>query len=159
MAGGGVLVGRGAHMADAIPWILGRSPNRIRARVYAGRSNEVDRGGEADLDFGDFMWHFTTVADPSPLWDDVRIYGSEGRLEIQKPEGTLGYWEISHESISGKGVTVPTPGIDDVSVKNFLDALSGLRKLSCDFDDACISVRILEAIYESGRHRGKWITV
>lgn len=159
LAGGGVLVGRGAHMADAIPWVLGRHPSRVRGRVVTGRRSEVDGGGVADLDFGSFVWRLTTVADPGRLWDDVRLYGTEGTLEIRKPEGTLGYWDIDHHGLDGREIPTPPPGIDTVAVENFVDCLTGDSTPRCDFHDAYISVRILEAIYESSRKHGVWVNI
>lgn len=50
-------------MADVIPWIVGRTPVRLRAEVAPGPPGEVDRGGTADLDFGDFMWRFETLVE------------------------------------------------------------------------------------------------
>jgi predicted dehydrogenase len=135
LSGGGVLVGRGAHMADIIPWIVGRIPIRVRADVVAGPPGQVDRGGTADLDYGDFAWRFATLADKAPLWDDVRIYGSEGRLEVRKPEGTLGYWSLAHEDIRGQQLPVPDPGVEE----------------------ACVSVQILVAIYASAERGGAWV--
>jgi predicted dehydrogenase len=159
IAGGGVLVGRGAHMADIVPWIVGQPPVRLRATVANGGKGQVDQGGTADIDFGDLTWRFTTVADQSPLWDDVRIYGSQGRIEISKPEGTLGYWDARHEAFSGPKPSTPDPGIDNTAFPNFLDAISGLTVPRCSFSEACVSVRILEAMYESGARRGAWIVL
>jgi predicted dehydrogenase len=157
LAGGGVLVGRGAHMADIVPWVIGRRPLRLRAHVIGGPPGQVDSGGTADIDFGDFMWRFTTIADRARLWDDVRIYGSEGRLEISKPEGTLGFWDSSHRDLEGHQLDVPAPGIDGVALTNFLDTLDGTAEPRCSFDEAWPSVRILEAIYASGSSHGTWV--
>lgn len=159
LSGGGVTVGRGAHMADIIPWIVGRVPSRVRAEVVPGPAGQVDRGTTADLDYGDFVWRFATLADKAPLWDDVRIYGSEGRLEVRKPEGTLGYWSISHEDIRGQQLPVPDPGIDGVAVDDFIAAIDGDRRPRADFEEACISVEILEAMYASADRRGDWVTI
>jgi predicted dehydrogenase len=159
-AGGGVLVGRGAHMADIVPWITGRSPARLRAEVLPGRPGEVDRGGTADLDFGDFVWRFEVLADKAPLWDDVRIYGFEGRIVVQKPEGTLGYWSVTHEDIQGKPLSsVPDPGIDSVAVDDFIAAMEGEHEPRCSFADAYPSVAILEAMFRSGEQDGGWVSI
>ena len=159
ISGGGVLVGRGAHMADIVPWVVGRMPDRVRAEVVPGAPGEVDRGGTADLDYGDFVWRFETLADKAALWDDVRIYGSEGRLEIKKPEGTLGYWSITHDDVKGQELPVPEPGIDAVAFDDFIAAVDGEHAPRCDFDDALASVAILEAAYASSERGGEWITL
>lgn len=159
LAGGGVLVGRGAHMADIVPWIINRRPNQLRAQVVPGLTGEVDRGGTADLDFGDFTWRFASLADPAPLWDDVRIYGSLGRLEIRKPEGTLGFWSIAHIDIHDVAIPTPEPGVDTVAVDDFIAAIEGLHPVRCDFASACTSVDILEAMYASAALDGGWVPV
>jgi predicted dehydrogenase len=158
-SGGGVLVGRGAHMADIVPWVVGRRPERLRAQVVAGPAGEVDRGGTADLDFGDLTWRFTTLADTGRLWDDARFYGTNGRIEASKPEGTLGFWDLTREDLEGHRLDVPEPGIDAVALTNFLDALDGIAEPRCTFADAWPSVRILEAIYASAADGGAWVTL
>lgn len=157
LAGGGVLVGRGAHMADIVPWVLGRRPAQLRAEVLPGVTGQVDRGGTADLDFGDLTWRFASLADPAPLWDDVRIYGSAGRLEIRKPEGTLGFWSLSHCDIHDLAIPTPEPGVDTVAVDDFIGAIEGLHPPRCDFASACTSVDILEAMYASAASGGGWL--
>lgn len=159
MSGGGVLTGRGAHMADIVPWLVGQAPRRLRARVIAGRRGLIDDGGTAEIDFGDFSWTLSAVADRAPLWDDVRIYGTAGRLEVRKPEGTLGLWEMARVDYSGRSYPVPAPGINGVAVPDFLDAIEGKGAPQCSFEDAWMSVRILEAIYASGRARGAWTSI
>ena len=158
-SGGGVLVGRGAHMADIVPWVVGRRPLRLRAAVRAGGRGRVDNGGTADIDYGDFVWRFTTLADRGRLWDDARFYGTNGRLEISKPEGTLGFWDMTREDLEGHRSPGPEPGIDGVALTNFLDVLDGIAEPRCSFADAWPSVRILEAIYASGEAGGSWIAV
>lgn len=44
MAGGGPFTGRGAHMADLLPWLLGRAPVRLRADVRPNGPGHADRG-------------------------------------------------------------------------------------------------------------------
>ena len=158
-SGGGVLIGRGAHMADIVPWVIGRRPERLRAKVSAGKRGAVDNGGTADIDYGDFTWRFTTIADRGRLWDDARFYGTSGRIEISKPEGTLGFWDMSREDLEGHRLDVPDPGIDGVALTDFLDALDGGAEPRCTFDEAWPSVRILEAIYESSKAGGTWVTL
>jgi len=157
VAGGGVLLGRGAHMADAVPWLLGRKPKRLRAQVCAGRRGEVDSGGTIDIDFGEFVWRFTTLADTARLWDDLRVSAADGRIEVRKPEGTLGDWEVIHEAFGGGRLDVPAPGTDGSALGNFLDAIEGKAEPRCTFEDAWLSVRIIEAAYRSAKTRGGWI--
>jgi predicted dehydrogenase len=158
-AGGGVLLGRGAHMADAVPWLLGRRPKRLRAQVRAGRKGDVDNGGTIDIDFGDFLWRFTTLADTARLWDDLRVYGAEGRIEVRKPEGTLGDWEAVHESFGGQRLDAPAPGVEGTALGNFLDSIEGVAEPRCTFEDAWLSVRIIEAAYRSAKATGTWVAL
>lgn len=158
LAGGGPFLGRGAHMADLIPWLIGQRPNRLRSRIWPGPADHVDRGGTIEADFGDFIWVMTSRSDGLYMWDEVRIYGDEGIVELRRPLGQPLGWSLS---VIGEGhtETLPAERSEGLATIDFLDATIGLRAPACTFADAWLSVRLIEAAYESATQEGSWITV
>jgi scyllo-inositol 2-dehydrogenase (NADP+) len=61
LGGGGPFTGRATHMADIVPWLVEKTPTRVRARVRGGSEVRVDRGGFIDVLFGDLECHMTCV--------------------------------------------------------------------------------------------------
>lgn len=89
----------------------------------------------------------------------MRIYAADGRLELRKPEGTLGYWTIAHEDIRGQVQPVPDPGIDSVAVDDLVSAIDGTHAPQCSLDEAYPSVAILESMLRSGERGGRWVDI
>ena len=158
VAGGGVLFGRGAHVADVVPWLVGRAPIRVRSWVVPSPAGPLDLGGVVDVDFGGLLWRAATLADRAPLTDEVRLIGERGRVEIRKPEGTLRSFTVVHEDPEYERLSVIRSRRRAIpAVVDFLDALEGRPSLGCTLEDAVISVRILEAAYASSAADGCWV--
>ncbi len=158
LGGGGPFVGRGAHMADLIPWLLDMCPERVRSRVLPGEPGRVDNGGFMEVEFKGLTCHMTCLAQGLHMWDEVRIFGEEGLIEMRRPlDRPLG-WEMTHWGPRGERLeAVPSDEARGRATANFFDALEGKAAVGCSFTDAWLSVRLIEAAYESAEKAGHWI--
>jgi predicted dehydrogenase len=155
LAGGGPFLGRGAHLADAVPWLLGDDPRMIRAWVEPPRAaGAVDRGGYWDVDLGCATWRATILADGPDLYDEVRVFGDLGWLALRRsaplawppPSGLRGLpgWELStHERAYDPGLPAES------ALADFRAAIAAEREPACRFEEAVGSVRLVEAAYAS----------
>jgi predicted dehydrogenase len=158
LAGGGPFVGRGAHMADLIPWLLEQRPRRLRSRVLPGEAGRVERGGYIEAEFDGFTCHMTILDRGLYNWDEVRFLGDDGVIELRRPMGHPLGWEMTWYDSRGERVeTVPPDEARGRATTNFLDALSRGTDVACSFADAWLSVRFIEAAFESGASGGGWL--
>jgi predicted dehydrogenase len=151
LAGGGPFLGRGAHLADAVPWLLGAEPRAIRAYVEPPRvAGHVDRGGHWDVDFDAVTWHATILAAGTEHYDEVRVFGDRGRLCLRREvsawptAGGLPGWELT--------ASIPVDAPDEPRVSalaNFAGAIAEACEPACSFDEAVGSVRLVEEAYAS----------
>ncbi|HWU40324.1 MAG TPA: Gfo/Idh/MocA family oxidoreductase [Candidatus Acidoferrum sp.] len=160
IGGGGPFVGRGAHMADLIPWLLDERPGRARCRILPGPAGRVERGGYIEIEFGGCVCHMTILDRGLYNWDEVRIFGDNGVIELRRPISQPLGWEMTRLDSQGHQVeTVPADEARGQATRNFLDALDGRTAPACTFSDAWLSVRLIEAAYESCQANGHWIDV
>lgn len=161
LAGGGPFIGRGAHLADAVPWLVGNEPRTIRASVVPPHlEGNVDRGGYWDVGMDNVTWRATILADGPDLYDEVRIFGETGWLSLKRPS-TLSTWPPPHgldqlpswelsTSVPGwdtDPTPPPTPGPS--ALADFARAIAEKGEPSCSFAEAGRSVRLVEAAYIS----------
>jgi predicted dehydrogenase len=158
LGGGGAFTGRGTHMADIVPWLLDRQPTRVRARVRGGSEARVDRGGFIEVMFGELECHMTCVEEGWHMWDEVRIFGDDGLIELRRPLKFPIGWELMVRTRRGEALEMleadPTPG---GATTNFLAALRTGEPVACSFADAVISTQIVEQAFASARTDGRWM--
>jgi len=158
LGGGGPFVGRGAHMADLVPWLTGLRPRRVRARLRAGPAGRVDRGGFIVATGKGLDWRATCLTAGLSMWDEVRLFGERGLLELRRPLGQPLGWTLTH--LGSRGEVVDTLSADPAigaATRDFLDAVEGPSGPACPFVEACLSVRLIEAAFESAAGDGAWI--
>ena len=157
LGGGGPFTGRASHMADLVPWLLGRAPTRLRARVRGGSATRVDLGGFIELQFDALECRFTAIEEGWRGWDEVRVFGEDGLIELRRPRALPIGWELRAWTGSGEARDVveadPTPG---AATRNFVAAIAGRETVGCSFADALISVRIVEEAFASAAAGGDW---
>jgi scyllo-inositol 2-dehydrogenase (NADP+) len=95
LGGGGPFTGRATHMADIVPWLLDRTPTRVRGRVRGGSAVRVDRGGFIEVMFGDLECRMTCLEEGWHMWDEVRIFGDDGLIELRRPLKFPIGWELT----------------------------------------------------------------
>ena len=158
LAGGGPFTGRATHMADIVPWLVDRRPTRLRARVRGGSEMRVDRGGFIDLMFGDLECHMTCIEEGWHMWDEIRIFGDDGLIELRRPLKFAIGWELAvatrRSEVLEELTADPTPG---GATANFLAALRMGGPVACSFADAAVSTAIVKQAFASARTDGGWI--
>ena len=153
LGGGGAFTGRATHMADIIPWMLQKRPHRVRSRLRPGPTGMVDKGGFIDLEFDQLECQMTCIDQGLHMWDEIRIFGESGLIELRRPLNFPTGWAM--QCISADGQTVVDqvaahPG-EGVITTNFLNALHQRATVACSFADALLSVEIIEAAFESAK--------
>ena len=156
LGGGGSYTGRGTHMADLVPWLIGRSPTRLRSRLRGDGGARSDLGGFIELQFGDLECHFTCIQEGWNMWDEVRIFGEAGLIELRRPLIHPIGWEFDLWTAGVRSRRVeadPNPG---AATQNFIAAMRDEQKVGCTFAEAVVSVDIIEQAFASARDGGAW---
>lgn len=164
LGGGGPFTGRGAHMADLLPWLLQRAPTQVRAITRPGPPGKADDGGFIELDFGELRCHLACLSGVSGglhMWDEIRIYGEDGLIELKRPLDVPLGWQLTHW---GRGraplETVTADATPGPATRDFVDTVLGQRPApACSFADARTSVRVIERAFESAQSDGRWLAV
>ena len=162
LGGGGPFTGRGSHMADLLPWLLGRAPTRVRAAVHLGPPGKADEGGFIELDFGPLRCHLACLSGVSGalhMWDEIRIYGEEGLIELKRPLDVPLGWQLTRWGRGREPLeTVAADATPGPATRDFVDVVLGRRPApACTFADAQASVRVIERAFESARQDGRWL--
>jgi predicted dehydrogenase len=154
LGGGGAFTGRATHMADIVPWLLQKRPHRVRSRLRPGPAGRVDRGGFIDLEFDQLECQMTCIDQGLHMWDEIRIFGESGFIELRRPLNFPTGWAMQCLSADGQTVVDQVsaqPG-EGVVTNNFLNALHQGAAVACSFSDALLSVEIIEAAFESAKN-------
>lgn len=157
LGGGGPFTGRATHMADLVPWLLERRPTRLRSRVRGGSATRADDGGFIEVQFDALEWQASCVVEGWHSWDEVRVFGEEGMIELRRPLHLPIGWSLSAETARGASgrwqAADATPG---PCTLNFIAAIAGRETIACSFADALVSVRIIDEAFRSARGDGGW---
>ncbi|MGE0314347.1 MAG: Gfo/Idh/MocA family protein [Lautropia sp.] len=150
LGGGGAYTGRATHMADIVPWMLGRRPRVVRSRLRPGEPGRVDHGGFIDLAFDDVECQMHCIDQGLHMWDEIRLFGDSGLIELRRPSTLPTGWALT---LSDANSTVlehlPAEAGAGWITTNFIDALCGVGEVACTFADAVLSVEIIEAAFGS----------
>jgi predicted dehydrogenase len=158
LGGGGPYTGRASHMADLIPWLIGRAPTRRRSRVRPREKGRSDEGGFIELQFDGLECQMTCIEEGLHMWDEARIFGEDGLIELRRPLTEPIGWSMTWLSDRGRQVErTPADSRPGDATRNFLDALRGNGRVACSFAEAVRSVEIVERAFESAREGGAWL--
>jgi len=158
LGGGGPYTGRASHMADLVPWILGRRPTRLRSRLRTGDPARSDHGGFIELQFDDLECQMTCVEEGWHMWDEVRIFGEDGLIELRRPLNAPIGWSLAwHRTRDGRVDTLAADTRPGAATRDFLRAVRERSRPACTFADAVPSVEIVERAFESARRGGDWL--
>jgi predicted dehydrogenase len=156
LGGGGPYTGRASHIADLVPWLTGLMPTRLRSRVRHGPPGRSDHGGFIELLFGDLECHMTCIEEGWHGWDEIRLFGESGLIELRRPPTLPLGWSCRVINRLGEAESFlgadPDPG---AATRDMLAALRTGSPVACDFAAAELSVRIVEEAFASGRD-GAW---
>jgi predicted dehydrogenase len=118
----------------------------------------VDRGGFIGAAGDGLDWRATCLTTGLSMWDEVRLYGERGLLELRRPLGQPLGWALTHLGPRGEVVdTLPADPAIGAATRDFLDAVESRGEPACSFREACLSVRLIEAAFESAARDGAWI--
>jgi predicted dehydrogenase len=157
LAGGGPYSGRGTHMADIVPWLLDARPTRVRGRLRGGSAAVIDDGGFIELKFGDLECQMSVLREGWHNWDEVRIFGEHGLIELRRPAKFPIGWELCARTRRGEAIEIleaePNPGAATI---DFLAAIRSGGTVACSFAEAVISTAIIEQSFISAHEGGAW---
>lgn len=157
LGGGGPYTGRATHMADIVPWLIDRAPTALRSRLRGGTAERVDRGGFIEMLFNDLECQMTCIEEGWHMWDEIRIFGEDGMIELRRPLDLPIGWTLTVRSKRGAALEEraadPTLG---GATGNFIDALRHGTPVACSFADAVMATTIVETAFESARDDGIW---
>lgn len=158
LGGGGPFTGRASHITDLLPWLVDERPTRARGRLRGDGGERADRGGFIDIQFGELEGRLTCIEEGWHMWDEVRIFGEQGMIELRRPLTVPIGWELWHWSDRYQQHTHlaadATPG---GATRNFLAAIREGSPVGCTFADACVSVEVMEAAFNSARSGEDWV--
>ena len=137
-------------MADIVPWLVQKRPTRVRSRVRPGPAGRVDKGGFIDLEFADLECQMTCIDQGLHMWDEIRIFGETGLIELRRPAelgtGWSMHWMAADGSVlENRAADAGTGWI----TTDFLRALHQGTPVACNFSDALLSVKIIQAAFAS----------
>jgi len=160
--GGGAMCNQGVHEVDRLQFLAGM-PRRVRATTKtASRPIEVEDIGLAEWDYGgdQVVRFFATTTYPLDVWYvRLEIHGAEGAFVYTGggPEGRAAYY-----GKDGKWTTNP-PFRVERKFRQGSDAFASAVRLGTPLpatgEEGLKSRVILDAMYESARHDGKWVSV
>jgi len=93
------------------------------------------------------------------MWDEVRIFGEQGLMELRRPlilpiGWEMWHWSERYEMLSG----VSADPTDGAATREFLGAVrgGGPVAVACPFGEAALSVEIIEAAFASAHQGEGW---
>lgn len=160
LGGGGPYTGRATHMADLVPWLLGRSPTALRSRLRPGSPTRSDHGGFIELKFGDLECQMTCIEEGWHMWDEVRIFGDDGLIELRRPLTAPIGWQLTWLSQRGeRGESLAADSHPGDATRDFFRVLREGGKPACTFAEAIPSARMVELAFAAARDEGRWFDV
>ncbi len=158
LGGGGPYTGRASHMADLLPWLIGRVPTRLRSRLRLGPPGRSDQGGFIELQFDALECQMTCIEEGLHMWDEVRIFGDDGLIELRRPLTLPIGWTMTWLSARGEHVEeLAADARPGDATRDFVAAVRGQGRVACSFAEAVPSVAIVERAFESARCDGAWL--
>jgi predicted dehydrogenase len=94
------------------------------------------------------------------MWDEVRIFGDDGLIELRRPLAFPIGWTFTWARERGR--VIEEIAADDTPggcTRDFIAAVAARRDPVCGFRDAATSVRIIEAAFASAAQDERWIAV
>jgi predicted dehydrogenase len=158
LGGGGPYTGRATHIADIVPWLIGRTATRVRSRLRGGTAERSDHGGFIEVTFDELECQMTCIEEGLHMWDEVRVFGDDGLIELRRPLTAPIGWSLTRLSHTGDVVEHAEadthPGD---ATRDFAAAVRREHPPACRFAEAVASVRLIERAFESARDGGAWL--
>ncbi len=152
---GGMLLGRGVHIADLLPWLTGR-----RVAGVEGRVENADEGYETRVDVrleleGGLSGRMFCITESEANQDEVTVYGTQQSFRLDRREDL-------YTSRQRDWLPVTDLPAGSNSTAYFIDLLQGRASEDSPADlhseDGLRSIRVLEAIVEAGK-TGRFVEI
>ena len=167
--GGGALYDLGSYTISACSAAFGRAPKRVIAAIDRDPAWKIDRLSTALLDYGDGHASFTVGTQSGPSvasWathQQFSVLGSNGWLRCDfpyahgRPTACHVYVgdHTSHGAFETTTYTFEPVNQYTLQVDRFSRYLRGEAVPSWPIEDSLLTLRIIEALFESARG-GKW---
>lgn len=128
----------------------------MREIIRGGSATRANRGGFIEVMFGDLECQMTCIEEGWHMWDEVRIFGGDGLVELRRPLKLPTGWTLTARTRRGEALEVldadPATG---AATLDFLAALRGGTRVACSAD-AVTATAIVEQAFESARSDGGW---
>ncbi|MCA1644317.1 MAG: Gfo/Idh/MocA family oxidoreductase [Chloroflexi bacterium] len=158
--GGGGLMDIGCYNVSLSRFIFGAEPVQVSGMVERDPQFNTDRLVSAMLDFGRGTATFTCSTQLSP-YQRVNIFGTTGRIEVEVPvnvsrERPARIW-YAHDATVDE-LVFDVCNQYTLQGDNFARAVIGNRPVPVPLEDAVANMRVIDAIFRSGR-AGTWVPV
>ena len=147
----------GCYPISLSRFIFGKEPVRVCGIVENDPTFGVDRLASAMMDFGSGTGTFTCAMQLSSH-QRVNIFGTEGRVEIEipfnaPPDQPCKMWTEKEE---GKIEEITLPVCDQYTIQGdlFSQAIQNDTPVPTPIRDAVDNMKVIEAIFRSGRQGG-----
>ena len=158
--GGGGLLDIGCYSISLSRFIFEAEPRRVIGIIEDDPQFRVDRLTSGILDFGDRTSTFTCSTQLTP-YQRVQIFGTSGRIEIEVPFNPMPDQpaRIIVES-EGKIEETVFDLCNQYTIQGDLFSLAVINNspVPTPLEDAVANMRVIDAVFESGRSGG-WVTI
>ncbi|MFZ4792886.1 MAG: Gfo/Idh/MocA family protein [Blastocatellia bacterium] len=158
--GGGGLLDIGCYSISLSRFIFEAEPRRVIGIIEDDPQFRVDRLTSGILDFGDRTSTFTCSTQLTP-YQRVQIFGTSGRIEIEVPFNPMPDQpaRIIVES-DGKIEETVFDLCNQYTIQGDLFSLAVINNspVPTPLEDAVANMRVIDAVFESGRSGG-WVTI
>lgn len=164
-SGGGALLDIGCYLIHASRYAFAQEPTRVVALIDRDPKVHIDRLTSAILDFPAGQSIFTCSTQLVP-YQRMQFLGTHGRIEIEipfnaPPDRPTRLFLDEGGDLFGANLTTQTfPTADQYTLQGDAFSLAVLegRAVPVPVEDAIKNMRVIEAVFESGR-TGQWQTV
>src|SRR5712692_6896871 len=158
--GGGGLMDIGCYNISFSRFIFGVEPTRVCSMVEYDPQFKTDRLVSAMLDFGRGSSTFTCSTQLSQ-YQRVNIFGTTGRIEIEIPFNAPSIrpcrmWYAHDSTIDELVLEISNQYTLQGDV--FSRAIADNTPVPTPLEDAVANMRVIDAVYQSGR-AGKWVNL
>ncbi len=158
--GGGGLMDIGCYNISLSRFIFGEEPRRALGILEFDPNFKTDRIASGILDFGRGTSTFTCSTQLAP-YQRVNILGAEGRVEIEipfnaPPDRPCKIWH----QFKDKAEEIEFEICDQYTIEGDLFSLAVINDtpVPTPLEDAVANMKVIEAVFESGRS-GRWVEI
>lgn len=158
--GGGGLMDIGCYNISLSRFIFGAEPQRVLGIVEFDPQFKTDRLASGILDFGRGTSTFTCATQIAP-YQRVNIFGTEGRIEIEIPFNAPPDVPCRMWHQRGKEVEeILLDPADQYTIQGelFAQAILENKPVPTPLEDAVANMKVIEAIFQSGREKS-WVSM